>query len=42
MAVSPHSYMPFYYYLMESISEWLAKDEKIQKNMDKAIEPPEF
>ena len=42
MAISPHSYMPFYYYLMEKVNECLAQKHKIQKNMDDSIAPPDF
>lgn len=37
MAVSPHSYMPLYFYLMECVNEKFAKGEKLQKNMNKAM-----
>ncbi len=42
MAISPHSYMPFVHYLMEYINEWMAKRQRVQKNMDNAVAPAEF
>jgi hypothetical protein len=42
LAISPHSYMPFYHYLMEWLNEKLAQGQKLQKNMDKAIQTLEF
>jgi hypothetical protein len=34
--------MPLYFYAMEYLNERWAKDEKLQKNMDKALQPAEF
>ena len=42
LALSPHSYMTLVHYLTECLNDWMAKRQKIQKNMDNALAPAEF